>query len=1809
MAGAVAMASVIEDFDTQPCKKQRKDGDITSVKPITNYFQPMPKTTEKVFSPPKSNCITDYFKKTPPALEKSSMSEQSKENGQNQREATSHTETPTRPAKAQRLRKSRKPGKALAFSRQAQGDFVEVIALSESSCSNIGTAPLDEAGTAPVLLGSETAALLGSETAALLAQVSTEAFGGEKSPPMESSAATDAHPKKCLQETTRRRPSVKKKLRGSSGCSLESQEECGKMSNGGTGGDGEAGDQSPRSCDVNTEVDNTAGLNGGTITISFEDFLQSQIEEDVASPKDTEKDAQVQSVAASAQGDPQQVSPRTLTIQAEVHPVSNAPELVMNTKKRLASIFNRRQTLEHDKRKVEGSSSPQEKCESLPAPRRKSNVVLREEDLELAVIESGATSKCSQAERKQFMNAFRQPGQETGKTSKPKKGPGRQETAVERVAEVQEEPPTSVEATNEEEGQTSMSKPLGDEKPSRSGRKGASRLRRAGKKNAEEPSPVPALEEKPSVGTEQKDDRLDPAGDGSNTPAGTTPMRRSTRGRPQQMTPEQKVTIHAPITRSRERLQEQRLPEKASQGDSSPAVTPKTQRLIRNVYRAEMLSPPDDQGSPIRMRIQRVFMESEPKSADGSDCEILSPAATKAGASKSRKQARKLLQKARALQQNKKKVDSKGSVRRSLRNRDLKTTYCEDEDSVVCLEGDEEEPVPAANAKAEGEKRLRAVNEVLGKAAPGGKEARGSAASKVAPVFLMKKGQKPSAVISIFDDSSREGSENSQDDEQFKARREFLKSGLPDSFKKQIARSAASRDTYSAACASFQAVVHVRQKPQDCAIWSLPWPGSALLKHLETCCLEPPKPVLSLGQLGSTKTLPALRAHKDQGPGWREDLSEQVRRCLLEEVRASNPLFPVRRFFTWFLKKRADHLLQCMASDSDESPTAPSVPAPSKAAGKKRKHRVEEEGGEGLSKRRRSSRGQPIVIEDSPPAGASSELPGRSRPSRAQRQRKDDGNTPAENGPLIVLDTPEPQGNSGKGGCVKEDVLWTEKYQPQHSSEVIGNSAAVKKLHSWLKDWKLRADREERRNQKERKQEDNSSDSWDSGDFRGEEEPGEEQLCNTLLITGPSGVGKTAAVYACAQELGFKVFEVNASSQRSGRQILSQLKEATQSHQVDIQGTGIFKPSFFNSSSAGSVRCGPSPRKMNSPRKVVSSPRKPPQSPRGAASKRGGLTPTTLADFFKMARPKGKNPDSQAVCPRNARARVAGKAKEGISSSKPAASKTEPTAEEQSKKTATSLILFEEVDVIFEDDSGFLAAIKTFMTTTKRPVILTTSDPTFNIMFDGQFEEIHFETPSAVNVGTYLQLVCLAENVRTDASDLSSLLHWTGCDVRQSLLQLQFWVRSGGGHPAPRPFLAPPPESAVPSDSGSAVDKEGPAKNVEPPADLPPCHTSCTESLLGLLNIEPALDLQHLCKCKSSTEPESQRFWEVLSDSWGRGVDLLYSNMEHLLPLPTGSLGSRGPSPLEVPDPAPQEEAGPSRRHPWVDELLSDDSPVKVSRSSRRRKVHSGQAAVVSDVDSDDGFLSLCEPFQKAASNSEETSQSEASREEAPKSSRSGARAERSPSEQKADELVSSCLDSLAGFLDHMSFLDSALAPTELESTIRGGALSWTEAGVKNGLTDEPRTEPVVGVEGRSMAEVRATLEAVSFQQCRAGVERVWTDAQELEQEAREEVFGRLSLPVAPHRRGFSLGHTGSCEPSVAKKRSEVLRAVSSRMFGILGNKPAAAMDYLPMLRTICRSERLKEQGKVKRRFLHYLDGIHLNLPRSTVQHLAEDFP
>ena len=81
---------------------------------------------------------------------------------------------------------------------------------------------------------------------------------------------------------------------------------------------------------------------------------------------------------------------------------------------------------------------------------------------------------------------------------------------------------------------------------------------------------------------------------------------------------------------------------------------------------------------------------------------------------------------------------------------------------------------------------------------------------------------------------------------------------------------------------------------------------------------------------------------------------------------------------------------------------------------------------------------------------------------------------------------------------------WTEKYRPKSFYEVIGNEDAKVKLLKWIRSWK-------------------SSDKYG------------------VLLVGPPGVGKTASVYALANDLGYHVIELNASDHRTAEKILEKL--------------------------------------------------------------------------------------------------------------------------------------------------------------------------------------------------------------------------------------------------------------------------------------------------------------------------------------------------------------------------------------------------------------------------------------------------------------------------------------------------------------------------------------------------------------------------------------------------------------------------------------------------------------------------------------------
>ncbi|CAL9693436.1 unnamed protein product [Knipowitschia caucasica] len=1726
MAGVVAMASVIEEFDTPPCKKTCKDGGSPVVKTITNYFSPVSKPAEKPFSPPRSNNIMDYFNRKGPSPKNRVLSpEQSKENCQSGKDSA--PPPVSKPSATKRNRKVSKTARRL------------VETTEDTSCVIVEDIAATENGTA--------SGVLGSDTAVLLEQICAESSVCEAS----SNLKSDKHKKSLIAKSSQHLKSIElspilpPKEKSKKGKTPAPSKKKKRQKDELPEPELKETDKSLGDISMEVNLGDASQLNNSTVTISFEDFVRSQetTENELCKEFESVSDNEIPILSnKDNQESCLQTSPRMVTIQAEVH--ASLPKVKRKDTKKVSSIFNK------DK-----SHSPQQAASPHLEPdlhvqpivsKWKSNVVLEENDVELCVLESSSDLKCSQAERKQFMAAFKQPSGD-GVNNKQIKGQGKPKQTRDKAANVCEE-----EAEIQCDAVQEIKSPDVQIKAAKKRQK-----KEIVKKNTSlTPTACPEEELDIAIKTDCKKEAQ------SNSSLAQAARRSRREAVTRQTSISNVVESSSKQTRKQVSTEDDSV---SKQEDLVDLCTPKKRKGKHGVFKAEMTCPPDEMESPIRIRFSRVN-----RNKDNASSTPLIP--KRAKESKKAKQAKKLLEKAKATKQSKI-LNEEKTVRRSSRSvASVKRSYCEDENSIICLEGPvtESQSVPE-KTKSKTKSRLRSLNDVLGKAGSN-KEAKTAPGSKVQEKVQDKA---PRKSVSIFDESSQEGSENSQDDEQFRARREFLKSGLPESFKKQIIKTAAAKEAYVTACVSFQPVMHIYQRPNECPFWSLPWPQSVFLNQLKDNGWQFSNHPIEKNLLINWKTQPIHRTSSNVVSSWRHEISAGAREVLMKEISNCNSAFPVQKFMSLFLKKQSD---LCTSSE----PASVFKPIPTEASSGKRKRSEEEETVKAAKKQRSTC--QKGTTAD--------KREGRTRRG-AKAVTEDSAQTPvqSEDTAVIVLDDSPLVPQTVEQDVFTEDALWTDKYQPQHSSEVIGNTSGVRQLHSWLKEWKLRADKEDRKKQKEQKLEDSSVDSdWECGEEDSRDV--DDLLCNTLLITGPCGIGKTAAVYACAQELGFKIFEVNASSQRSGRLILSQLKEATQSHQVDTQGLNAHKPTYFNSYSASSsaLRPGSSPRKVGSPRRAVSSPRKLPQSPR--TGKRGGLAPTALANFFKMSKPGNKE------LPKSEEKKGVAK-KKSIDMNKMSSLKSLPDVLSKDgtdlvKKTATSLILFEEVDVIFEEDTGFLSAIKTFMTTTKRPVILTTSDPAFGAMFDGSFEEIVFKPPSELNVASYLQLLCLAENVRTELKDISALLSLNHCDIRRTLLQLQFWTRSGGLQTTTPPSGKNEEQQQKPEE----VVTNTSASKLRDPEPLPVCETGCTESMLGLLNISPQHNIWELLKTSDAALSSLVAMGRL------QGVGLLHANMETLLPLPTttASTSSRRKQQPHCPPSPDHLSVNPSQPHrPTLharlraneDDFSDDASPVKVSnRMKKNRKKHCPpeQGGLQSDSDSESEFLSLMR--QSAVV-------------EKYGASRVPQKVVRKPpshEEQILSVPVSQSLRSVADFLDDMSFMDF------LSNEDSRANETWCAAVLKDGLTDEQRMEsvPMAGCG----PEIYAQVESLSFNKCSASLCDAWNKVQQLEEALREEAATQLTLPVAPHNERCTFTQRGSCPPHVVLERREVMDDLCLKgVFGSVVSRSAAAQDYLPALRAICKTEQLKEQGKVKRRFLHYLDAIHMGLQKSTLEHLAEDFP
>ncbi len=288
---------------------------------------------------------------------------------------------------------------------------------------------------------------------------------------------------------------------------------------------------------------------------------------------------------------------------------------------------------------------------------------------------------------------------------------------------------------------------------------------------------------------------------------------------------------------------------------------------------------------------------------------------------------------------------------------------------------------------------------------------------------------------------------------------------------------------------------------------------------------------------------------------------------------------------------------------------------------------------------------------------------------------------------------------------------------------------------------------------------------------------------------------------------------------------------------------------------------------------------------------------------------------------------------------------------------------------------------------------------------------------------------------------------------------------------------------------------------------------------------------------------EEVQCWELLTDSKRRGVELLYSNMETLLPLPLTQLTTStykpeqcvslpqdniSGNPKELPSTVLHDELPSTTRLQTAESADCSDagSPVKISnrmKKTKRRHRLPDQDGLHLDSDSDDGFLSLCKP-QGASQAKEEVRESLIS--EAVK------KKTLTPEEKLKSLPVFQCLESIADFLDNMSYMDSSLL-THPEVGDSHRRTSTVGAVVKDGMTDELRPEVGRGSwsGGELALEIPAAVEALSFHKCRVSVAEAWGKAQQLEGELGKEAAAELTLPVAAHRDGYSFTQDGPCQP------------------------------------------------------------------------------
>ncbi|KAL5776969.1 hypothetical protein ACOSP7_009895 [Xanthoceras sorbifolium] len=317
--------------------------------------------------------------------------------------------------------------------------------------------------------------------------------------------------------------------------------------------------------------------------------------------------------------------------------------------------------------------------------------------------------------------------------------------------------------------------------------------------------------------------------------------------------------------------------------------------------------------------------------------------------------------------------------------------------------------------------------------------------------------------------------------------------------------------------------------------------------------------------------------------------------------------------------------------------------------------------------------------------------------------------------------------NYSSCGNQPEDTLWVEKYQPKNAMEVCGNTQSVKFMSEWLHLWHER----DFRAIKDSSGSDKCSMQDNDHDYYGIDSDSEnvngDSLKNVLLVVGPVGSGKSAAIHACANENGFKVLENNASDCRNGALVKQKFGEALESHclsrslgAVDSQSKNIVK-------SAQTLCSGEAAQEVDSA--VIEVIHKADEETSHGVKETSGKFVYKERVVYDRAHIK-------------------------------------------------PLILFEDVDIFFPEDRGFIAAVQQIAEKAKGPVILTSNSNDISLPDNLDRLEVSFTMPSSEDLLSHIYMICTAEKVEIQAHLIEQLIASYRGDIRKTIMHLQFWCQN-----------------------------------------------------------------------------------------------------------------------------------------------------------------------------------------------------------------------------------------------------------------------------------------------------------------------------------------------------------------------------------------------------------------------------------------------